>query len=285
MSTKRTAVITGATSGIGLAAAEQLAKAGFELVLVVRDRERAAVAARRWPAARFFLADLSVVDEVARAGAEIRAQVDRVDVLINNAGIHAFSQRVTQEGLPVMVAVNHLAPFVLTSALLPQLRASGGRVVQVASDVHRRVKTLALPEALLSTAPFTAAESSLLYAQSKLLGVLFTKALSRRVAGAGVSANSCCPGLNVTGLGRDHRGFAALAWLLRLFGLFSPRRGARIVTRLATDPALAAVSGQHFSADGRVQAETALVADEALQERLWTETMKLPPIVRAGAFR
>ncbi|APR75291.1 Putative oxidoreductase/Short-chain dehydrogenase [Minicystis rosea] len=271
-------MLTGASGGIGAATAQALAKRGFEVVAVVRDPGRVP------DVGPVFRADLADVADVARVGRELAEKLPRIDVLINNAGLHAFSQRVTADGLPIMVAVNHVAPFVLTHALLPKLRASRGRVVHVASDAHRRVSALSLPDDLVRTTPFGARASSLLYAQSKLLGVLFTKALARRLAGTGVVANSCCPGLNVTGLGRESRVFAALAKVLRAVGAFSPASGARIVTRLAADPDLGTTSGAHFSHGGDVKADTSLVADVALQERLWAETARLPAVARLGDF-
>jgi NAD(P)-dependent dehydrogenase (short-subunit alcohol dehydrogenase family) len=272
------AVVTGASGGIGGVLVRALAARGFDVVAVVRDPSR--VSGMR----EVFQADLSDVAEVANVGRELAARLPRIDVLINNAGLHAFSQRLTADGLPIMIAVNHVAPFVLTQVLVPKLRASQGRIVHVASDAHRRVQQLVLPEDLVRADSFTAHESSFLYAQSKLLGVLFTKALARRLRGTGVVANSCCPGLNVTGLGRESRMFSALAKALRLMGAFSPEAGARIVTRLAADPEFASSSGVHFSRQGDVKRETALVADVALQERLWTETAALPAVARLGVL-
>jgi len=274
-----TVVLTGASGGLGAATAKALTERGFEVVSVVRDPSRV------HGVGPVFRADLSSVADVARVGRELAEKVPRIDVLINNAGLHAFSQRVTEDGLPVMVAVNHVAPFVLTHALLPKLRESRGRIVHVASDAHRSVATLALPDDLVQTPRFSARESSFMYAQSKLLGVLFTKALARRLDGTGVVANSCCPGLNVTGLGRESRVFAALAKVLTAVGAFSPSSGARIVVRLAAEPGFGTVSGTHFSRDGRVKADTKLVADVALQERLWAETARLPAVANLGDFR
>jgi NAD(P)-dependent dehydrogenase (short-subunit alcohol dehydrogenase family) len=273
-----TVVLTGASGGIGAAVAEALTALDFEVVAVARDPSRV------HGVASVFRADLADLADVARVGRELAEKVPRIDVLINNAGLHAFTQRVTPDRLPVMVAVNHVAPFVLTHALLPKLRASKGRVVHVASDAHRRVARLSLPDDLVRAAPFTASESSLLYAQSKLLGVLFTKALARRLDGTGVSANSCCPGLNVTGLGRESRFFAALAKVLSAIGAFSPTSGARIVVKLASDPGPSSTNGTHFSHGGGVKADTELVADVGLQERLWAETARLPSVLRLGDF-
>jgi NAD(P)-dependent dehydrogenase (short-subunit alcohol dehydrogenase family) len=275
---RKTVVLTGATGGIGAVTARVLDGLGFDVVAVVRDPDRARHVRE---AHRAELADLQ---DVARVGRELAERLPRIDVVINNAGLHAFSQRVTVDGLPEMVAVNHVAPFVLTQLLLPRLRESGGRVIHVASDAHRRVTALRLPDDLVRTESFTAHESSLLYAQSKLLGVLFTKALARRVAGSGVTANSCCPGLNVTGLGRESRMFSTLAKVLRALGAFSPERGARIVVKLATDPEFGTTSGAHVSRGGDVKPDTAQVADVELQERLWAETAALPAVARLELF-
>ena len=271
-------MLTGATGGIGAATARALRDLGYEVVAVVRDPARAQHVREA------HRADLADLDDVARVGRELAARLPRVDVLVNNAGVHAFSQRVTVDGLPIMVAVNHVAPFVLTQLLLPRLRESGGRVVNVASDAHRRVKTLRLPDDLLLGKPFNARESSLLYAQSKLLDVLFSKALARRLAGSGVTTNSCCPGLNVTGLGRESRMFSTLARLLNAVGAFSPEHGARIVVKLATDPEFANTSGTHVSHRGDVKPDTPLVADLEIQERLWAETAALPAVARLELF-
>ena len=272
------AILTGASGGIGSAVLRALVERGFDVVAVARDR-RTVIGA-----SEVFEADLASVADVSRVGRELAERLPRVDVLINNAGLHAFSQRITGDGLPVMVAVNHVAPFLLVQALLPRLTDIGGRIVHVASDAHRRVATLTLPDDLENIADFTARESSLLYARSKLLGVLFTKALARRIEGTGVTTNSCCPGLNVTGLGRESRVFSMLARFLKRVGVFSPERGARIITRLASDPALGRTSGDHFSHGGQIQADTALVADVDLQERLWRETAALPAIAALEPF-
>ncbi|NOK39293.1 SDR family NAD(P)-dependent oxidoreductase [Corallococcus exercitus] len=276
---RKTVVLTGASGGIGMATAKALTERGFEVIAVVRDPSRVR------DVGAVFQADLANLADVVRVGRELAEKVPRIDVLINNAGLHAFSQRTTVDGLPVMVAVNHVAPFLLTHALLPKLRASRGRIVHVASDAHRRVTTLSLPDDLVRTAQFSARESSFLYAQSKLLGVLFTKALARRLNGTGVVANSCCPGLNVTGLGRESRTFAALAKVLAAVGAFSPASGARIVVRLAADPESGSTSGTHFSRDGSVKVDTTLVANVALQEQLWAETARLPAVSSLGDFR
>ena len=280
-------VVTGATGGIGAAIVSILAVAGCDVVAIVRSAARFDALRASLPVGDkvdVVVGDLGVVNGVAAVGAALAARSGPINVLINNAGVHAFSQQVTGDGLPLMVAVNYVAPFVLTHALLPKLRQSQGRVVNVASDAHRRVKTLTLPDDLTSTSPFGAAASSLLYSRSKLLPVLFTKALARRLAGSGVTVNSCCPGLNTTGLGREHRGFAALARVFRVLGLFPPERGARVACRLALDSSLRTTSGRHFSASGAEKPDTLLVRDVELQERLWTATLSLGALAALGEF-
>ena len=280
-------VVTGATGGLGAAIVSALTAAGCDVVAVVRSAARFDALKATLPTRGkldLVVGDLGMAAGVAAVGATLAARPGTIDVLINNAGVHAFSQRITGDGLPVMVAVNHVAPFVLTHALLPRLRESQGRIVNVASDAHRRVKTLSLPDDLTSTSPFGAVASSQLYSRSKLLSVLFTRALARRLEGSGVTVNSCCPGLNTTGLGREHRGFAALARVFRALGLFPPERGARIVSRLALDSSLSATSGQHFSASGEVKPATPLVRDVELQERLWEATASLPALAALGEF-
>ena len=139
-----TIVITGATNGLGALAAASLADMGARLILVARSAERAqqTITSLRESSpveAEVVLADLSRPADVRRAGEEIRSRHERIDVLVNNAGLHAFEPRLTDDGLPEMVAVNYLAPFVLTRELLPSLlRSPAGRVVNVASEASRR---------------------------------------------------------------------------------------------------------------------------------------------------
>ena len=141
----RHVVLTGPTSGIGLAAARGLAEAGARLTLIGRDETRlAALASELEGGAEWVAADLSSLEQTRRAAAEIRERHDRVDVLINNAGGMFRRREVTAEGIELTLALNHLSPFVFTSELLPLLQAAadadrgfGARVVNVASSAHR----------------------------------------------------------------------------------------------------------------------------------------------------
>lgn len=286
MSTTRripTIVITGATSGLGRIAANELARRGAHLVLTARSAERAAEVRAEIQAAvpgtevDVHLADLARTADVRRVGREIVDRYDRIDVLINNAGVHAFEQRITADGYPEMVAVNYFAPWLLTRELLPALtRTPGARVVTVGSEASRRHGVLTLPDDLTDTAPFTARGSSPLYGKSKLLDIMFTLELARRLEGTGVTANVLDPGFNVTGLGRE-LGFAGpLQKILTRLRIGDPRRGAGLIVALATDPAFAGRSGGYYSVKGTRRLVPAPPGgDAAWQSRLWTETERL----------
>ncbi|MFF9563677.1 SDR family NAD(P)-dependent oxidoreductase [Leifsonia sp. NPDC014704] len=278
-----TIVITGATSGLGRLAAIELARQGARLAITARDAGRAdatrAAIDEVHPGAevRVFSADLTRLDDVRRVGQEIAAAYEHVDVLVNNAGIHAFEQRVTADGFPEMVAVNYLAPWLLTRELLPALtRTPGARIVNVASEASRRHGTLALPEDLTDTTPFTARGSSIVYGKTKLLDIMFTRELARRIENTGVTANCLDPGFNVTGLGRELRFAAPLERVLRLLRIGDPARGAGLIVRLATDPAFAGRTGEYYSVGSAKPLTPAHPSgDVEWQQRLWAETERL----------
>jgi NAD(P)-dependent dehydrogenase (short-subunit alcohol dehydrogenase family) len=276
-------VITGATSGLGRLAAIELAKMGAHLGITARSKERANATRAEIQAAApgtevdVFLADFTRMDDVRLVGAEIADRYDRIDALINNAGLHAFEQRVTTDGYPEMVAVNYFAPWLLTRSLLPSLtRTKAPRIVNVASEASRRHGTLSLPNDLTDTAPFGARESSRLYGKSKLLDIMFTLELARRIEGTGVTANCLDPGFNVTGLGRE-LGFAApLERILTRLHIGDPARGAGLIVKLATDPQFAGQSGGYYTVKDTQRIAPVRPGDDAdLQAQLWSDTETL----------
>ena len=278
-----TIVITGATSGLGRLAALELARRGARLVITARSHERAVATRADIEAAApgtevdVFLVDLTRTADVRRTGKEIALRYDHIDVLINNAGVHAFEQRITPDGYPEMVAVNYFAPWLLTRELLPSLaRTPDARIVNVASEASRRHGILSLPGDLTDTAPFSARGSSLPYGKSKLLDIMFTLELARRIADTSITANCLDPGFNVTGLGRE-LGFAApLERLLSRLHIGDPARGAGLIVRLATDLGFAGKSGGYYT----VRNTRRLIpvhpgGDAGWQARLWTDTERL----------
>jgi len=271
--------VTGANAGIGRATARALAAMGAKVLACGRDRRRLdeAIASIRAevPGAEVtpLVADLSSVNEVRGLAEQIRAQTDRLDVLINNAGVGVDRRQETVDGFELTFAVNHLAPFVLTTELLDLLEASApARVITVSSANHVGAKTLDLDD-LQSRERFAWQD---VYARSKLCNVLFTRELARRLAGTGVTANCLHPGVIATefGAGGDLRGLNA--WMFRVLKWFlpGPERGARTSVFLASSPEVAETTGRYF-ADCKPKEPSRLANDDELAAALWRESERL----------
>jgi len=275
-----TIVLTGATSGIGRCAAIALARQGAHLVLTARSQARAdatvAMIEAAAPGTRVHVhfGDFADLASVAALGREIVARHTRIDALINNAGLHAFKPRVTADGYSEMVAVNYLAPWLLTNILRETvINSAPSRIVTIASEASRRAAGFDPLAALINTRPFSARGSSLIYGQTKLMNIMFSMELALRLKGTGVAVNCLCPGFNVTGLGRELSFAAPLEWLLTWLRIGNPERGASIIVRLASDPAFADVTGGYFSVkDARPLIPAAPGADRQAQQALWQAT-------------
>jgi NAD(P)-dependent dehydrogenase (short-subunit alcohol dehydrogenase family) len=273
----KTAVVTGASSGIGLPTAVGLARLGASVALVARDRAKgeAALAAVRQAsppgaAPRLFLADLGSLAQVRRLAQELLAALPRIDVLVNNAGAIHATRKASAEGHELTLAVNHLAPFLLTSLLLPRLRASApARVVTVSSEAHR-MGPLDLDD-LEARRGYSAMR---VYGRSKLANVLFASELARRVAGTGVTSNSLHPGVVATGFGRNDPGWLRLLVTVGRPFLTSPEKGARTSIHVAAAPEVEGVTGKYFK-DRRVVAPAPYARDEGVQGRLWELSERL----------
>ncbi|KMZ43236.1 MULTISPECIES: SDR family NAD(P)-dependent oxidoreductase [Bacillales] len=283
MPKKATVVITGATSGLGQLVSIELARRGFDLVLTARSKERSEATRKQIEAITssakvdFFYGDLSLLKDVKRVGSEIAATYPKIDVLLNNAGIHAFEPRITPEGLPEMIAVNYLSPWLLSHTIKPSLQNAGkAKVVNVASEASRRHGVLKLPEDLTDTTPFTARGSSAIYGKTKLFNIMFTAELARRWAGTGISVNALNPGFNVTGLGRELWFASALERLLKALRLGDPRRGADIITRLIVEPEYQKMTGGYFNVGtGKPIEPVHPGGDAVMQHKLWQATEDL----------
>lgn len=201
-----TVVVTGATSGIGLATALELARKGADLILLGRDSGRLEAAVDRVKAAHGpgtvagMLCDLGRLAEVRALAGELLSRCSRLHALVNNAGQSSFQRRVTADGFEQTFAVNHLAPYLLTRLLLDRLRESApSRIVNVASEGHRR-GDLDFSDLQLEHG-YTMMRA---YGRSKLCNILFTRELARRLIGSGVTANCLHPGAVTTRIWIKH---------------------------------------------------------------------------------
>lgn len=269
----RVIVVTGATSGIGRATALALAGRGATVVAVGRDEERLARVqeelGRLGSEARGARCDLSSQAEVRDLAAELLGRHERIHVLVNNAGVVSSSRRLCPDGRELTMAVNHLAPFLLTALLLDRLRESApARVVTTSSEAHRSGSVWL--DDLDCERRWSSWEA---YASSKLANVLFTRELARRIEGSGVTANCVHPGVIRSRLGRDGGWFGAF-WRVGAPFMGSPRRGARALLHVAADPPGGEVNGGYFFAR-RPRRLIGQAADDELARGLWERSAQL----------
>jgi NAD(P)-dependent dehydrogenase (short-subunit alcohol dehydrogenase family) len=266
-------VITGATNGIGLAAAEVLAAHGAELAVVARSEARAAEAVSRIKGAAgsdatvdVLIADLASQASVRRLAAEVLDRYPRVDVLVNNAGAIHTTRQVTEDGVEQTWAVNHLAPFLLTNLLLGRLRESApARIVTTSSDAHQGAS---IPFDDINAEGSYSGRGFRRYGESKLANILFTVELARRLEGTGVTANCFHPGLVATGFNRNNGLLMRIAMTaIRPFAR-TPEKGAETLVWLVESPDVNDVSGAYF-ADRRRQAPSTAAQDADAARRLW----------------
>jgi NAD(P)-dependent dehydrogenase (short-subunit alcohol dehydrogenase family) len=264
-------IITGATNGIGLAAAKALAAAGAELTIIARSQERArsAVALIRGAAGDgkpvdVLTADLSSQAAIRGLASEIEDRYPRIDVLINNAGAIFSHRLLSVDGIELTWAVNHLAPFLLTTLLLDRLKSSGpARVVTTSSDAHSGAK---IPFDDLNADH--GYKSFRRYGQSKLANILFTTELARRLEGTQVTANCFHPGLVATGFNRNNGLLMKAAMSLIQPFSRTPAKGAETLVWLADSQEAGEVTGGYF-VDERQRTPSAAARDAKTANRLW----------------
>jgi len=267
----RVCVVTGATSGIGLVTARELARGGATVVAVGHDPGRTSDAVAKINAAagntpvRGIVADLFLQTEVRRLASEILAIHPRVHVLVNDAGAVFTKRAVTAEGIERTWALNVVAPFRLTQLLLPRLQESApARVVNVSSAAHRGVQLNF--ENLQGEGRYAGFGA---YSRSKLAVLLLTYEFARRLNGTHVTVNALHPGFVSTGFGKNNPGAfgSAIGVFSFLFGI-RPDRGARTSIFLASDPSVENVTGKYFARRHEVASSPASY-DAAAGARLW----------------
>lgn len=270
-------VVTGASSGIGLETARGLARLGAAVVMVGRDPERLALAARdvgesaRGGRVSSLRADLASLSEVRALAARVAEAHPQVHVLVNNAGVWNARRRLTADGHEETFAVNHLAPYLLTRLLLPSLEAAGAaRVVTVSSRLHERLRAFDFDDLTLERR-YSGLSA---YRRSKLANVMFASELARRLAGSGITSNSVHPGDVATRVVRSSR---LLQWGLDTIArhfLATPEQGARTSIHVASAPELEGVSGRYF-ARCRERRPSPVANDREACARLWDLSAEL----------
>jgi len=274
----RTVIVTGGTSGIGMATATALASEGASVTITARDDRRGTAAATKiadlaGSPVGVLVLDLADTDSIDRAAQRFLADHDDLAVLVNNAGA-AFGRRsVTADGIERTLAVNHVGPFILTLDLMPLLLASApARVLNVASSAHGWAKRDFRFDDPNLTRRYRITEA---YGQSKLANILHARSLADRYGTRGISAASVHPGLVRTRIGRDGDSLAAaIAYRMLGWRMMSPSEGADTIVWLATAEEPPEPNGGYFERRGVARSTRWARADDA-PERLWTLTQQL----------
>jgi NAD(P)-dependent dehydrogenase (short-subunit alcohol dehydrogenase family) len=276
----KTVIITGGNSGIGKAAAVELARAGARVVITARNEQRGTAAVTEIAAAsgssavELSLFDLADLSSVRTGAADLLERCPRIDVLLNNAGLILTERTLSADGYEATFAINHLGPFLLTELLRQRLVDSApSRIVNVASTAHSFARRGMVFDDLMAERSYHQME---VYGRSKLANILFTMELARRLSGTGVTANSLHPGAVATGYARDGDTSGFLAWGVKVIAPVSltPEKGARTSVYLCSSPEVEGVTGKYFT-KCREKRPSARARDEAAAARLWEVSEQL----------
>jgi NAD(P)-dependent dehydrogenase (short-subunit alcohol dehydrogenase family) len=264
-------LITGATNGIGLAAAMELARRGAQLTLIARSEARAVDAVRRIESGGalgvdIFIADLASQASVRQVAAQALQKYPSIKVLINNAGSIYRRRQLSPEGIELTWAVNHLAPFLLTTLLLDRLKSSApARIITTSSDAHRGAH---IPFDDLQAERAWGGLGFNRYGETKLANILFTLELARRVEGTDVTANAFHPGFVASGFNRNNGPLMRIGMALSRPFARSTIKGAETLVWLADSEEAGAVNGAYFY-DMRPVTPTPAAQDLEAARRLW----------------
>lgn len=268
----KTIIITGASDGIGAAAARALAQRGHRVVVVGRNPARTAAVAGEIGAPHH-LADFASLADVRRLARELRERYPVIDVLANNAGGIMGERAVTTDGFEKTFQVNHLAPFLLTRELLPQLLAGRARVIQTASAAARHFSRFDIDD-LQNADGYTPRRA---YGNGKLENILFTEELQRRHGADGLTAVSFHPGVVGTSFAADSPGILRSLYhgpLAKLFTI-SPERGADQLIWLSDAEDDAFVPGAYYESRRIATRVAPQVGDERLARELWERSERM----------
>ncbi len=264
-------IVTGATGGIGLTTARELAATGARVVLVGRSEARLADAValitQQTPDAQLdtIQADLSSQAEVCAVADTIKQRYDHIDVLINNAGAYYTTHQLSVDGIEMTWALNHMAPFLLTTQLLDLLRASApARIITVASAAHQGA-TIDFDD-LEGKKRFSGWKA---YGQSKLANIMFTYELANRLLESDVTANCLHPGFVATGFAQNNAGwFAKVFAVMQRYMAITPAQGAETSIFLARSDSVVTTTGRYFDKCKPVPSSK-VSYDVTTQRRLW----------------
>jgi NAD(P)-dependent dehydrogenase (short-subunit alcohol dehydrogenase family) len=271
--TGKICLITGANAGIGKVTATRLAEMGANVVMVCRDKKKGEAALKEIQQksgnanVELMLADLSAQAEIRRLADAFKAKHNRLDVLVNNAGVYIPDRTLTVDGYETTFAVNHLAYFLLTNLLLEVLQQSApSRIVSVSSEAHKYGKVEF--DNLQGEREYKGIPA---YSNSKLENILFTRELAKRLAGTRVTANCLHPGAVATQIFRNTP--KPIEWLIKTFTM-SPEKGAETSVYLASSAEVESVTGKYFEKKKeKVPSQTA--QDNSLAQQLWEISEKL----------
>ena len=263
-------LITGCNTGIGKQTAIQLAKMGHTIIMLVRDSEKSRTAFEEIKSQsnnqniEMFYVDLSSPDSITSVVEKVKGEYSKIDILINNAGVLKRNLQIGYKGFEMTMLVNYFAPFLLTKLLLPLIEKSNhGRIINLSSELYKKGEaSISKPS---STQKFN---GNKVYADSKLLIVLFTKELAKRLNDKNITANSIHPGVVGTDAFREYP-----KWLNTLLNLFisKPEAGAEPIVYLATSEEVANITGEYFSKT-QLSKTIDIVNDEKIAEQIWKET-------------
>jgi len=271
-------VVTGANSGIGKETVREFARQGAYVIMVCRNEQRAKDAKQEiiidtgHTGIEIMLADLAIQHEVRELAEQITSEYDDIDLLVNNAGIIPGDREETIDGIEKTLAINHLAPFLLTNLLMDHLKkGSEARVVNVSSEVHRvGAQSFDLDNVQLQK-DYTPMKA---YGISKLCNVMFTHELAKRCKDTSITTNSLHPGVVRTQLAEE------ASWLMKLFYLVgkpfmrSPKSGAQTTIYLSTSEEVRSVSGKYFR-NKKQKSPASIAYDDSITQALWEKSEKL----------
>lgn len=274
----KTVIITGGNAGIGLETAIGLAKMGADVTITGRSESKVKAALEDIKQKSgnqnvdYLICDQASLAEVRKLADTINAKYEKIDVLVNNAGLYTSDRELSKDGIELMFAVNHLSHFLLTNLVLDKIKTAKGRIVSVASVAHKQTRDFDTSDINMDK-DFSGWKG---YSRSKWCNIVFTKELAKRLEGTGVTANCLHPGGVSTEIAqKEANWYTKLGWWLgRQFYFISAAEGAQTSIYLASSDEVKDVSGEYFYKSKKVFSNRPS-QDPELWKKLWDASEKL----------